>query len=159
MGTAQATFEVMLWGMRTPREPRKGSSDLRSHPVAMVLLLRKKRGKKPGMCRTYFRSGPLPDRASYSHVTDVTSVQNTLLGWIWGNFQCHVLYLGFTQVIWTHGIAVWQIRYIGVRQVIRAHITCLSCIFLSPSAQEIYSTDRLYEPPVMHAQNILPDNY
>ena len=41
----------------------------------------------------------------------------------------HVLYLGFTQVIWTHGIAVWQIRYIGFRQVIRAHITCLSCIF------------------------------
>ena len=70
-----------------PMEPRKGSSDIRSHPVAMLLLLRKKRGKKPGMCRTYFRSGPLPDRASYSHVTGVTSVQNTLLGWIWGNFR------------------------------------------------------------------------
>ena len=37
----------------------------------------------------------------------------------------HVLYLGFTQVIWTHDIAVWQIRYIGFRQVIRVHITCL----------------------------------
>ena len=28
--------------------------------VAMLLLLGKKRGKKPGMRRTYFRSGPLP---------------------------------------------------------------------------------------------------
>ena len=35
----------------------------------MVLLQRKKRGKKPGMRRTYFQSGPLPDRASSSHVT------------------------------------------------------------------------------------------
>jgi hypothetical protein len=26
-------------------------------------------------------------------------------------YSSHVLYLGFTQVIWTHGIAVWQIRY------------------------------------------------
>ena len=25
-------------------------------------------------------------------------------------YSSHVLYLGFTQVIWTHGIAVWQIR-------------------------------------------------
>ena len=49
-----------------PKGTPKGSSDLRSHPV---LLLRKKRGKKPGMCRTYFRSGPLPDRASSGHVT------------------------------------------------------------------------------------------
>ena len=31
-----------------PREPRRGSSDLRSHPVAMLLLLRKKRGEKSG---------------------------------------------------------------------------------------------------------------
>ena len=52
-------------------------------------------------------------------------------------YSSHVLYLGFTQVIWTHGIAVWQIRYIGFRQVIRARITCLCCIFPSPSAQEI----------------------
>jgi hypothetical protein len=53
----------------TPREPRKGLSDLRSHPVAMVLLLRKKRGKKPGMRRTYFQSGTLPDMVSSGHVT------------------------------------------------------------------------------------------
>jgi hypothetical protein len=44
-----------------------GSSDLRSHPVAMVLLLRKKR-----------RTG---------HVTDVTSCQKALLGRIWRNFR------------------------------------------------------------------------
>ena len=49
----------------------------------------------------------------------------------------HVLYLGLTQVIWTYGIAVGQISYIGFRQVIRAHITCLCSIFPSPSAQEI----------------------
>jgi hypothetical protein len=46
-----------------PREPRRGSSDLGSHPVVMLLFLRKKRGEKPGMRRTYFRSGPLLDRA------------------------------------------------------------------------------------------------
>ena len=41
----------------TQGNTERGSSDLRSHPV---LLLRKRRGKKPGMRRTYFRSGPLP---------------------------------------------------------------------------------------------------
>ena len=61
--------------IRIPKGTPKGSSDLRSHPVAMLLLLKKKRGKKPGMRRTYFRSGPLPDRASFGHVTDVTSGQ------------------------------------------------------------------------------------
>jgi hypothetical protein len=61
--------------LRTPKGTPKGSSDLRSHPVAMLLLLRKKRGKKTGMRTTYFRSGPLPDRASSSHVTNVTSGQ------------------------------------------------------------------------------------
>ena len=44
----------------------KGSGDLRSLPVAMVLVLlcyyssKKKHGTKPGMCRTYFRSLSLP---------------------------------------------------------------------------------------------------
>ena len=55
--------------MRTSKRNRKGSKDLRSHPVAMLLLLRKKRGKKPDMRRTYFRLGPLPDRTSSGHVT------------------------------------------------------------------------------------------
>jgi hypothetical protein len=36
----------------------KGSNDLRSHPVAMLLLLRK-RGEKPGMRRTYFGTDKL----------------------------------------------------------------------------------------------------
>jgi hypothetical protein len=48
-------------------------------------------------------------------------------------YSSHVLYLGFTQVIWTHGIAVWQIRYKGFRQVIRAHITSLCFIFPEPN--------------------------
>ena len=68
---------------RMPKGTPKGSSDHRSHPVAVLLLLRKKRGKKPGMRRTYFRTGPLPDRASSSHVTNVTSDQKSPLGRIW----------------------------------------------------------------------------
>ena len=56
--------------MRTPKGTLKESSDLRSHPVVMLLLYyctttkERKRGEKPGMRITYFRSG---------HVTDVTS--------------------------------------------------------------------------------------
>jgi hypothetical protein len=46
--------------LRTLKGTPKGSSDLWSHPVAMLLLLRKKRGKKRGMRRTYFRPVPLP---------------------------------------------------------------------------------------------------
>jgi hypothetical protein len=38
------------------------------------------------------------------------------------------------------------ISYIGFRQVIRAHVTCLCFIFPEPKAKEIYNTDRLYEP-------------
>ena len=41
------------------------------------------------------------------------------------------------------------ISYIGFRQVIQAHITCLYFIFPEPKAREIYNTDRLYEP-VLH---------
>jgi hypothetical protein len=38
------------------------------------------------------------------------------------------------------------ISYIGFRQVIRAHITCLCFVFPEPKAREIYNADRLYEP-------------
>ena len=38
-------------------------------PIAMALLLRKKRWKKPGMRRTYFQSGTLSDMVSSGHVT------------------------------------------------------------------------------------------
>ena len=38
------------------------------------------------------------------------------------------------------------ISYIGFRQVIQAHITCVCFIFPEPKAREIYNTDRLYEP-------------
>ena len=41
---------------------------------------------------------------------------------------------------------IYIISYIGFRQVIRAHITCLCFIFPEPKAREIYNTDRLYEP-------------
>jgi hypothetical protein len=55
--------------MRTHKGTPKGSSDLWSHPVVMLLLQRKKRGEKRGMRRTYFRLGALPDMASSGHVT------------------------------------------------------------------------------------------
>ena len=47
------------------------SRDLRSHSVAvvLVLLLRKNREEKPGMLRTYFRSGSLPDSLRLPEVT------------------------------------------------------------------------------------------
>ena len=41
---------------------------------------------------------------------------------------------------------IYIISYIGFRQVIRAHITCLCFIFPEPKAREIYNSDRLYEP-------------
>ena len=73
----------------------KGSRDLRSLRVLRNFRLRmrtpkgtplvtfgshvtttkKKARGKPGMRRTYFRSGQFPDRASSGHVTDVTSGQ------------------------------------------------------------------------------------
>ena len=77
--------------IHTPKGTPKGSNDLRSLPVAMLLLLRKKNaGEKLGMRRTYFRSGQLPDMASSSHVTDVTSGQKAPLGRIWHNIRLHM---------------------------------------------------------------------
>ena len=63
------TVVVQLPVAYTQGNTEMGSSDLLSHPVAMLLLRRKKRGKNLGMRRTYFRSGTLPDRASSGHVT------------------------------------------------------------------------------------------
>ena len=50
-----------------------------------------------------------------------------------------------------------NISYIGFRQVIRAHITCLCFIFPETKAREIYNTDMLYEPvlPVKSLYNEL----
>jgi hypothetical protein len=71
------TWPSVTTGVAHPREPRRGSNDLWSHPVAMLLLLRKKHGKRPGMRRTYclFRSHDF-----------VTSGQKTPLGQILRNF-------------------------------------------------------------------------
>ena len=44
--------------------------------------------------------------------------------------------------------ARYIISYIGFRQVIRAHITCLCFIFPEPKAREIY-TDRLQHRQVI----------
>jgi hypothetical protein len=76
--------------LHTPKGTPKGVKWPSVTSVAMVLLQRKKGGKKPGMRRTYFRSGPFPDRASSSHVTDVTSGQKALLGRIWRHFLLRV---------------------------------------------------------------------
>ena len=48
----------------------------------------------------------------------------------------------------TDSILHYTISYIGFRQVIRAHITCLCFIFPEPKAREIYNIDRLYEPVI-----------
>ena len=55
---------------------------------------KKKARQKPGMRRTYSRLGPLPDRASSSHVT-VTSGQKPLLRRIWGNFRLRMCRIYF----------------------------------------------------------------
>jgi hypothetical protein len=64
-------------GCAHPREPRRGTSDLLSPPVAMLLLLRKKEGKA-GHAQNL-----LPVRTTSSHVTDVTSGQKA-------NWSIHV---------------------------------------------------------------------
>jgi hypothetical protein len=45
---------------------------------------------QPGIRRSYCRSGPLPDRASSGHVTDVTSGQKATLRRILRNFRLHM---------------------------------------------------------------------
>ena len=57
--------------LRTPKGTSKGSSDLRSHPAAMLLLLKKKSGEKPGMRRTYFRSETLPVAHAHNILPDM----------------------------------------------------------------------------------------
>jgi hypothetical protein len=76
----------------TQGNTERGSSDLWSHLVAMLLLLRKKGGKNPGMRRTYFPSWPLPDRASsgqgpFRSHDFVTFGQKAPLERIWRNFR------------------------------------------------------------------------
>ena len=48
---------------------------VRSYENGTKIFTKKKAREKPGMRRTYFRSGQFPDRASSGHVTDVTSGQ------------------------------------------------------------------------------------
>jgi hypothetical protein len=44
-----------------------------------VLLLRKRREKKPGMCRTYFRSGPHPVTLVWRHIRSIGPTRRTYL--------------------------------------------------------------------------------
>ena len=73
--------------LRTPKGTPKGSSNHRSHPVAMLLLLRKKTREKPDMRRTYFWTGTLPDSVSSGHVTLSLLVKKAPLVRIWRNFR------------------------------------------------------------------------
>jgi len=96
--------------MRTPKRNPKGSSDLRSHPVAMLLLLRKKRGEKARHAQNL-----LPIRATSGRVT-VTSGRKVLPGRIWRNFRLRMRRTYFrtwyvtdvTSVHGTYGNAQWS---------------------------------------------------
>jgi hypothetical protein len=92
------------------------------------------------MCRTYFRLGPLPDRASSSHVTDVTSGQKALLGRILRNFQLCMrrtyFRTGLLPVTWLTSLPVTWLRHFRSNGPTRVDMAQL---------------------PVAHAQNIRPD--
>jgi hypothetical protein len=65
--------------MRTPREPLRGSSDLRSHLVAMLLLLRKKRGKT-GHAQNILPAMTVSGQGHFRSRDFVTSGQKAPLG-------------------------------------------------------------------------------
>ena len=70
--------------LRTPKRTPKGVKRpwvTSGSPVTTTK--EKKRGKRPGMRRTYSRSGPLPDRAPSGHVTWSLPVKRA----IWRNFR------------------------------------------------------------------------
>jgi hypothetical protein len=73
--------------MRTPKETPKGSTDFWSHPVAMLLLLRKKRGEKAGHAQNILQDSATSGQATSGHVTDVTSGQKAPLGRILCNYR------------------------------------------------------------------------
>jgi hypothetical protein len=69
-----------------------GVVKFQSHLVAMLLLLRKKRGENGACAEPTFRSGqlldrPLPDSASSGNVTFSLPVKKPPLGRIWRNFR------------------------------------------------------------------------
>ena len=98
--------------MRTPKGTLNGSSDLWSHPVAMLLLLRKKRGEKR---RTYFRLGPLQDRGF--------SGQKNPLGRILCNFRLRMRRTYFRTCEW---------RLFGVTWLTSLPVTWLTWLAVAP---------------------------
>ena len=100
-------------------------------PVAMVLLLRKKRGKKPGMRRIYFFLGPLPDRASSSHVTDVTSGQKALLGRILRHFRLRMRGTYFRTGHLTE-VTSGHVTDVTSSHVISGHVTSVTSLPVAP---------------------------
>ena len=77
----QGNPEVVKWPLVT----------FGSHGTTVLVLRKKKRGKNRGMRRAYFRSGPLPVRATsgqglFRSRDFVTSGQIAPLGRIWHNF-------------------------------------------------------------------------
>ena len=82
-----------------------GVVKFQSHLVAMLLLLRKKRGKNGACAEPTFRSGqlldrPLPDSASSGNVTFSLPVKRPPLGRIWRNFCCACAEHTSGQCIW-----------------------------------------------------------
>jgi hypothetical protein len=79
--TGSCATSVVTEGHVTPSEVSLGCSLRRPRPIFNMvtgtshprlifsMVTGTKRGKKPGMRRTYFRSWSLPDRASSGHVT------------------------------------------------------------------------------------------
>jgi hypothetical protein len=132
------TFQLR---MRTPKGTPKGSSDLGSHPVAMVLLLRKKRGKKRGMRRTYFRSGPLLDMTTpgqflFRSRDFVTSGQKASLRRIVRNFRLHMRRTYFrtghvTNVTSGHMTSGCSSSLLRKYDFVRAHILLSSLQYFS----------------------------
>jgi hypothetical protein len=79
----------------------KGSTDLWSHPVAMLLLLRKKRGEKAGHAQNILQNSATSGQATSGYVTHVTSGQkaamdnqlkqaNMMVSSIWGQLKWHL---------------------------------------------------------------------
>ena len=128
-------------GCAHSREPLRGQVTIGSH---VTTTKKKKHGKNPGMRRTYFRSGPLPDRASSSHVTDVTSGEKAPLSRIWCNFRLrmrityfrtgHVTYVTSGHVTSGSIPAQHHRKYGFVRaHILLAHALFLTCLPISIS--------------------------
>ena len=103
--------------LRTPKGTPKWLSDIRSHPVAMLLLLRKKAREKAGHAQNL-----LPDRNTFGHVTDVTSGQKTPLGRIWCNFRLRMR-IAYFRTVHVTGVTSGHVTDVTCGHVTSGHVT------------------------------------